>query len=160
MNEFKSKYSLCKFDLIVVDECSTISNEDILCILGTRGSPAFVFVGDIYQIESIQFGSWFELSKNIVPENYVHELLVPYRTKEEKLLDLWSTVRKVRGGSDGENTVLEKIVRGENYSHIIDSTIFAKKDEDEIILCLNYNGLYGLNNINKLLQGNNKNKAY
>lgn len=41
----------------------------------------------------------------------------------------------------------------------IDSDIFDSKSDDEIILCLNYNGLYGLNNINRLLQLNNSNPA-
>lgn len=30
-----------------------------------------------------------------------------------------------------------------------------KSAEDEIVLCLNYDGLYGINNINRFLQGNN-----
>jgi ATP-dependent exoDNAse (exonuclease V) alpha subunit len=33
----------------------------------------------------------------------------------------------------------------------------VNSEEDEIILCLNYDGLYGINNINRFLQGNNKN---
>ena len=32
-------------------------------------------------------------------------------------------------------------------------------DEDEIILCLNYDGLYGINNINRFMQNSNTNKA-
>lgn len=50
------------------------------------------------------------------------------------------------------------MVRAE-YSHIIDNDIFVKRSDDEIILCLNYNGLYGLNNINRLLQLNNPNES-
>ena len=46
-----------------------------------------------------------------------------------------------------------------DYSHPIDNDIFDRKATDEIILCLNYNGLYGLNNINRLLQLNNPNPA-
>lgn len=59
---------------------------------------------------------------------------------------------------DDDNIVLEKMVRSD-YSHPIDSDIFDSKSDDEIILCLNYNGLYGLNNINRLLQLNNSNPA-
>lgn len=40
----------------------------------------------------------------------------------------------------------------------LNKTIFEKKKDDEIILCLNYDGLYGINNINKYLQENNENK--
>ena len=51
---------------------------------------------------------------------------------------------------DDDNTVLEKMVRSD-YSHPIDDDIFVSRANDEIILCLNYNGLYGLNNIKLLL---------
>ena len=54
--------------------------------------------------------------------------------------------------------MLEQIVKND-YSHKIDEEIFSSKSDDEIILCLNYNGLYGLNNINKLLQLDNPNNA-
>ena len=37
----------------------------------------------------------------------------------------------------------------------MDATIFIQKADDEIILCLNYDGLYGINNINRFLQENN-----
>ena len=39
-------------------------------------------------------------------------------------------------------------------------SIFNKRDTDEIILCLNYDGLYGINNINKVLQEKNYNIEY
>lgn len=45
------------------------------------------------------------------------------------------------------------------YSTSLDQTIFEKSEEDEIILCLNYDGLYGINNINSLLQENNPSEA-
>ena len=32
-------------------------------------------------------------------------------------------------------------------------------NDDEIVLCLNYDGLYGINNMNKILQSGNKNEA-
>jgi ATP-dependent exoDNAse (exonuclease V) alpha subunit len=37
----------------------------------------------------------------------------------------------------------------------LDESIFENFEDDEIILCLNYDGLYGINNINKFLQSNN-----
>ena len=43
------------------------------------------------------------------------------------------------------------------YSSVLDESIFKKSADDEIILCLNYNGLYGINNINRFLQNNNSN---
>lgn len=38
--------------------------------------------------------------------------------------------------------------------------IFERKYFDEIVLCLNYDGLYGINNINNYLQKRNTNKPY
>ncbi|HFU75577.1 MAG TPA: helicase, partial [Arcobacter sp.] len=38
-------------------------------------------------------------------------------------------------------------------------SIFENHKDDEIILCLNYDGLYGINNINRFLQANNPSKA-
>ena len=42
----------------------------------------------------------------------------------------------------------------------IDENIFKRISDDEIILCLNYDGLYGINNINRILQEKNLNKEY
>jgi ATP-dependent exoDNAse (exonuclease V) alpha subunit len=55
-----------------------------------------------------------------------------------------------------EDNILECITRN-NYSVTLDESIFEHTDNDEIILCLNYDGLYGINNINRFLQGSNKN---
>ena len=44
------------------------------------------------------------------------------------------------------------------YSQRLDESILIPNDEDEIILCLNYDGLYGINNINRFMQNSNKNK--
>ncbi len=40
----------------------------------------------------------------------------------------------------------------------MDDSIFSKEEDDEIVLCLNYDGLYGINNINKFLQESNESK--
>ena len=52
--------------------------------------------------------------------------------------------------------MLEFITR-EGYSHTLDESVFTPADTDEIVLCLNYSGLYGINNINRFLQTNNPN---
>ncbi len=51
---------------------------------------------------------------------------------------------------------MEHITKNQ-YSAELDESIFEYSEEDEIILCLNYDGLYGINNINNFLQENNKN---
>ena len=35
------------------------------------------------------------------------------------------------------------------YSTVLDKSLFEAQREDEIILCLNYDGLYGINNVNR-----------
>lgn len=146
-----SWYESQSYDLIVVDECSTVKNNDIVPILN-RDNAAYVLVGDTYQIESIGFGNWFSICRNILPSYCCHELTIPHRSSDENLQRLWDEVRNI----DNDNVVLEKMVRSD-YSHPIDNNIFKRKMTDEIVLCLNYNGLYGLNNINRLLQLNNSN---
>jgi ATP-dependent exoDNAse (exonuclease V) alpha subunit len=41
------------------------------------------------------------------------------------------------------------------YSTVLDNSLFEAQGQDEIILCLNYDGLYGINNINRFLQSSN-----
>lgn len=147
-------YENSNFDLVVVDECSTVKNEDILKVLKRAEGAALILVGDTYQIEAIGFGNWFSIVRNVLPNWCCHELTTPHRSPDEHLQKLWEEVRNM----DDDNIVLEKMVRSD-YSHPIDSDIFNSKADDEIILCLNYNGLYGLNNINRLLQLNNPNPA-
>lgn len=147
-------YDFLSYDLIVVDECSTVKNQDMLNILNRLGDAALVLMGDTYQIEAIGYGNWFSIIKYLLPSNCCHELTTPYRSTDISLQNMWNEVRNM---SD-TNISLEHIVRND-YSHIIDNDIFERKSEDEIILCLNYNGLFGLNNINKLLQLSNPHPA-
>ena len=81
-----------------------------------------------------------------------YELTVPYRSKNENLKILWDKVRNL----DDEIVEWMSINR---YSQKLDESILTLNDEDEIILCLNYDGLYGINNINRFMQNSNKNKA-
>ena len=53
-----------------------------------------------------------------------------------------------------DETILELITK-QGYSTRLDASIFSTAENDEIILCLNYDGLYGINNINRFLQENN-----
>ena len=112
-----------------------------------------VFVGDIYQIESIYFGNWFTIAKEFLRKSATIELTHPYRTNNEELLKVWMSVREFG------NTVLEQLVSN-GYVARLDGSIFERDGEDEIILCLNYDGLYGINNINRFLQNSNPNEKY
>lgn len=142
-----------EFDLLIIDECSTVSNSDMLMILNKAKFRLLILVGDIFQIESILFGNWFSLIKNFIPESSVFELQKPYRSNNEKLLTLWERVRNI------DDNILEALTKNQ-YSTTLDNSIFEFTEEDEIILCLNYDGLYGINNINSFLQSSNNNNAF
>ena len=140
------------YDLIIIDECSTVSNRDMKSILSKATYKLLVLVGDTYQISSIRFGNWFSAARSFVPSSSVFELTTPYRTENEDLRTLWKRVREM------DDRILELITR-QGYSKTLDSSIFEHAKTDEIILCLNYDGLYGINNINRFLQENNPNMS-
>jgi hypothetical protein len=141
-----------QYDLLVIDECSTVSNADLIKVLEQTTFKLLVLVGDIYQIESIQFGNWFGLIRSFVPRTSVFELTTPFRTKNVSLLAFWNKVRTI------EDDITEVIARN-GYSTELDRTLFEIQGQDEIILCLNYDGLYGINNINRFLQSSNSGAA-
>lgn len=147
----KQSNNKTKYDILFVDECSTISNADIKAILEKSSVILVVLVGDTYQIEAIRFGNWFSLAKKFMPTS-VNELVKPFRSSNSDLLTFWD---KVRTNSDD----IQELDARLQYSTSLDQTIFEKSEKDEIILCLNYDGLYGINNINSLLQENNPNEA-
>lgn len=141
------------YDILIVDECSTVSNENMRKILEKASFKLLLLVGDTFQITSIRFGNWFSIAKNFLPSTSVYELTVPFRSSDKRLLELWNRVRNM------SDNVTELISRPE-YSRRLDDTVFQKNKDDEIILCLNYDGLYGINNLNRFLQENNPNKPY
>jgi ATP-dependent exoDNAse (exonuclease V) alpha subunit len=146
----KRQTAITDYDLLIIDECSTVNNRDMRSILNKATYKLLVLVGDSYQIASIRFGNWFSVARAFVPKNSVFELTKPYRSKNEDLLTLWDRVRRM------DDTILELITR-QGYSVRLDSSIFEPAEADEIILCLNYDGLYGINNINRFLQESNLN---
>lgn len=139
-----------EFDVLIIDECSTVSNSDMLKIITKSSFKLLVLAGDIFQIDSIVFGNWFEIARSFVPKTSVYELTKPYRSSNTNLLTLWNKVRNM------DEDILEHITKN-NYSIKLDNSIFEHTGEDEIILCLNYDGLYGINNINRFLQSSNQN---
>jgi len=140
------------YDLLIIDECSTVSNKDMRAILGKVTFGLLVLVGDIYQIEAIRFGNWFSAARHFIPNTSAFELTKPYRSNNRDLLLLWDRVRNM------DETILELIAK-KGYSVTLDASIFEPAEADEIILCLNYDGLYGINNINRFLQESNPNPA-
>lgn len=141
-----------EYDLIIIDECSTVSNANLLSVLESTSFKLAVLVGDVYQIESIQFGNWFEIINEFIPDTAVFELTTPYRTTNRSLVEFWNKVRAI------EDDIAESMVRN-GYSTMLDKTLFEPQGNDEIILCLNYDGLYGINNVNRFLQSSNSGAA-
>ena len=137
--------------ILFIDECSTISNRDMIALLSNIDFGHLVLVGDVYQIQSIRFGSWFDIIRKFLPKQAVFELEAPFRTEDDNLKKLWDSVRK-------DNDNVEEIMARQGYSRRLDSSIFQELANEEIVLCLNYDGLYGVNNVNKILQAKNKNQ--
>jgi len=139
-------------DILVIDECSTLGNSDMRNVLEKANFKLLVLVGDIFQIESISFGNWFSIAKSFIPSGSIFELTKPYRSTDDNLLLVWDRVRNI------DIAILEPLVKN-NYSTKLDESIFDKAENDQIILCLNYDGLYGINNINRFLQNSNPNPS-
>lgn len=149
----RSYSSIRKVDILFIDECSMVSNRDMIEVMKKGNFKLLVLVGDIYQIESIQFGNWFDLARYFVPLKAQHELTKPYRTENEYLLTLWDKVRNYQDD-------IAEWMGYCDYTTKLDESIFEAASEDEIVLCLNYDGLYGINNINRFLQNANPNKPF
>lgn len=62
----KNKNSNKIYDLVIVDECSTVCNEDILQLFEKCNSEAYLLLGDIHQIEAIKFGNWFNFARYFI----------------------------------------------------------------------------------------------
>lgn len=151
IESFKRQGSaFAKYKLLVIDECSTVSNKDMVEVLQKTNFEMLLLVGDTYQIDAIQFGNWFSVLKAFLPESAIFELTQPHRTKDKRLLELWNKVRQM------DDTAKEVIER-ESYSLKVDESLLSSLDPGEAILCLNYDGLYGINNINRFLQESNPN---
>lgn len=145
------------YSLLVIDECSVISNEDMKNVLDKNNYDAILLVGDICQIESIQFGNWFYLCHKICKNKFndaaLYSLSTNYRTENNDLANLWKSVRNCV-----ISDIQDYLARG-NFCSDINSSIFDRNiSESEIVLALNYNGLFGINSINDILQENNPNE--
>ena len=146
-------------ELLFIDECSTVSNADMVKILEKAKFKQLILVGDTYQIEAIQYGTWFNIARDFLPKYCLFELVKPYRTNDAELLKFWESVRNFK---DDDNAITEFGVWGKYFLNLDEKNdeIFKKEHDDEIVLCLNYDGLYGVNNINKFLQIVNTNQSY
>lgn len=144
------------FDIVFVDECSTIDNRTMRDFLEKVNKGArLVLSGDIYQIESIDFGNWFYYAKDIINTKGARvELLHNWRTDRAELSSLWDEVREKK------SIIIEKLSMDGPFSENLGENIFELAD-DEVVLCLNYDGKFGLNNMNQYFQNaNTKSKTF
>lgn len=150
-DSFTKKVTLPDYDIIFVDECSTIDNRAMQEFLKKIGPNTFlVLAGDVYQIESIEFGNWFFYAKDIIKTFGSNiELLSTWRTHDRDLINLWDEVR------NKNPLIIEKLVIDGPFSENIGSNILTAHEKDEVILCLNYDGKFGLNNMNNFFQNAN-----
>ena len=157
IDSFTKTITLTDYDIIFVDECSTIDNRTMKRLLEKIDeNTLLVLAGDIYQIESIDFGNWFYYAKDIIKTDGANvELLNTWRTDKKELKGLWDEVRKI------QPIITEKLAMDGPFSADIGEEIFVSQDEDEIVLCLNYDGKFGLNNMNLYFQNaNTKSEVY
>ena len=154
--QFKKEREHAQFDIIIVDEASFVSTKAINDILSAYNNSAFLLVGDPEQIESIEFGNWFDLLLNILqPQKVVYALEKEYRTDVKEISNIWTEVRAGK-----KKNILELLSAYEMTEKIKDNYEIFDVKEGEVVLCLNYDGLYGINNINRYLQASNPNEAH
>ena len=113
-----------------------------------------ILAGDIYQIEAIDFGNWFFYAKEIMPKKSIIELNDTWRTEDENLKHLWNEVRYKK------DLITEVLAMDGPYSKEISNDLFVKKDGDEVVVCLNYDGKFGLNSINNYFQESNEQNVF
>ena len=150
-NYIRNNFIEC--DILFIDECSMVSNTDMIKILRKQKYQAIILVGDIYQIESIKYGNWFQFCNKYFNDDIVYNLKDTHRTSDIDLMELWESVRF-------NNKKAINILSNQEYTQPLSKEIFDKTSSDEVILCLNYDGMYGINNINRVKQQLNQNKEY
>lgn len=155
INSFTKRVNLPDYDIIFVDECSTIDNRAMKVFLEKMRPDTFlVLAGDTYQIESIDFGNWFTYAKDIIKTKGSNvELVSTWRTKDPGLIELWNETRN-KGA-----LITEKLVIDGPFSENIGEGVLNSEIMDEVILCLNYDGKFGLNNMNSYFQNANTETA-
>lgn len=147
--QFEKERSHDLFDIIIIDEASFVSTKSVHYILETYPNSIFLISGDDEQLESIEFGNWFAVLLNLMKtEGVVYTLEEGYRTKAGENLKIW---REIRTGK--KKNILEQLSVNHKTRKISDEIFEIRKGE--VVLCLNYDGLYGINNVNRYLQAKN-----
>ena len=145
------------YDLVIIDEAGFVSTKDMNKILEYYPDSNYLIVGDPYQIESIEFGNSFKLVLSLFKnEKFIYELVENNRTEVCELQKVWDEVRNLDGTK--ENKVLE-LMSAFEFAMTISKVAFTI-EPNQVVLCLNYDGLYGINNLNRYLQSTNPKEEY
>lgn len=145
--------SFLLYDFVIIDECSTISNKDMAIILNKINPSFLLLIGDTFQIQSIDFGNWFDLLRYFLPKNAITDLDHCFRTDGAAMKEIWEKVR-------GVDHNLTEIFKNHEVSKPIGEEVFKQNGvADSITLCLNYGGLFGINNLNRMIQANREGKS-
>lgn len=152
IDSFIWPYGRKQYTLVVIDECSTVPNEKMRKVLERVEAERLLLVGDECQIGSIRFGNWFEMCRRILPTEACFTLEETYRTSDESLLKLWQMART-------RDSRLAEFISTRGFASRLGPEVFHRTSENEVVLCLSYNGLYGVNNINRILQLANPNPS-
>ena len=114
-----------------------------------------MIVGDPFQIESIEFGNWFKLVLVLFSkQNFIFNLEENHRDRTNELQKVWDAVGNLYGME--ENKILELTSTFE-FAKTITKDAF-KIENHQVVLCLNYDGLYGINNLNRYFNQQISNK--
>ena len=145
-------------ELLFIDECSAVSNEDMYQILrcnqenNNHNFRLLILTGDALQLESISFGNWFTLIPHFISDSALFNLTQMHRSKDVGLLRFWQSVREISANTQEE-------MAKQSISSPVDMSLLESEFEDAIILTPNYGGPLGINNLNLFLQNNNKNDS-
>lgn len=145
ISNYLRKRTRFDYDLIVIDDCGTVDNEDMRSILYKENYRLLLLVGDASQPAPIRFGNWFDVARSFVSASSVFEFTTFYRTANDDLRSLWKSVREMDNVALG-SAVPQKYLVASEFPN------FEPEEDDEIILCLDRGGLYGVNNVNRFLQ--------
>ena len=138
------------YDVVIIDECKTITNMDAKKLFENLDFDYCILSGDVAQIDAIGLGNWFEVSKEFAGSS-AFELKNNYRTIDSSLKQIWD---KVRNHDESVYDDFEK----NNIFEQLSQKIYEPLDSEEIILCLNYGGRYGINKINSYFQNSEQKK--
>lgn len=152
-------------DILIIDECGFISDRKILRLLAHVKFETGIFAGDYGQIEApIEYGNWFFNLNQIFEKNgYLFDLSsdtssgygTQFRTTVPNLYKAWTDTRKAFSKEDFDSAFSKLI--SYNCLHEIKDFLHSRHD---VLLSLGYEGFYGINNINSILQSLNSAVPY